>query len=230
MPIEEDKTMRKRLNLKLNLTLAVLLLTAALSAPAEVHEVTVRNFEFSPADLTITEGDIVRWVWESGSHTVTSGVPCQGDGLFNSPLSQANPEFEFTFIGQLGTIPYFCIPHCAANMVGSITVEPDFSGIDGERGDPTLANLTSLRASPNPFSFSTALRFGLGQVGHVRLTVHDPSGRLVTTLADRPFAAGTHALAWDGRSDAGIDLPGGIYFGSLTVEGSRTTAPILVLR
>ena len=95
-------------------------------AQAETHVVTVRNFA-DLANLTITEGDVVRWEWESGGHTVTSGTgpsdPNAGE-LFNAPMNSSNQVFEFTF-DEPGTFPYYCIPHFASGMTASVTVEEE---------------------------------------------------------------------------------------------------------
>ena len=79
------------------------------TAPAfgATHDVIVRNFEFDPPDITVVQGDLVRWTWESGSHTVTSGVPCTADEVFfDDPMTVADPDFEWTVPGDLeGVLP-----------------------------------------------------------------------------------------------------------------------------
>ncbi len=87
---------------------------------------------FSPADITIDEGDTVQWVWSGGSHTVTEGVgggPCVGCA-FDSPLNSGTPTYSVNFDSAfLATNPragnvydYYCQPHQAAGMIGSVTV------------------------------------------------------------------------------------------------------------
>jgi glucose/arabinose dehydrogenase/plastocyanin len=112
----------------LDLTRTALLALGA-AAPvmmgATTHEVAVRSFEFDPQDIIVAPGDTVRWVWESGTHTATSGDNCTFDGLyFDEPIDSSHQLFEWVVPGDVvGEVPYFCRPHCAAfNMVGSITV------------------------------------------------------------------------------------------------------------
>jgi plastocyanin len=88
------------------------------------HTVTVDNFAFSPKDMSIKVGDTVEWTWVAGTHSVTSGSSCTGDGKFDSTLVPPPKTFTQTF-DTAGTFPYFCLAHCASNgMTGTITVTP----------------------------------------------------------------------------------------------------------
>ena len=73
---------------------------------------------------TITAGMTIRWLWESGTHSTTSGPcpPCTGDGLWDSgPLSGFLVTFEHTF-NETGTFPYFCSVH-GSMMTGTVIVD-----------------------------------------------------------------------------------------------------------
>ena len=61
---------------------AAAVVTLGVSGPAmaAIHDVIVRDFEFDPDTVTVEPGDTVRWIWESGDHTVTSGDACVADG------------------------------------------------------------------------------------------------------------------------------------------------------
>ncbi len=81
------------------------------------------NF-FSPETVTISQGDSVTWVWQSGAgtHTVTDGAPPNPPTpLFDSP-QMSSGTFGYRFMVP-GTYPYFCRVHGAA-MSGTITVAP----------------------------------------------------------------------------------------------------------
>lgn len=137
-----------------SLTRALALVTVAagssIAAAGANHEVIVRDFEFDPAEITVAPGETIRWVWESGFHTVTSGTDCNFDGkYFNAPMSVGTPQFEFTIPADIGVdeIDYLCLPHCK-NMIGLITIErmnsepADFNG-DGEVNVLDLLTLLS---------------------------------------------------------------------------------------
>ena len=93
-------------------------------AAAPTHVVKQVGLTFVPANITVEPGDLVRWDWSDGLHTVTSGVPCAPDGAgFDSPLHAGSPTFAYV-IPDDGTtfISYFCIPHCGDGMTGTIAV------------------------------------------------------------------------------------------------------------
>jgi len=85
-------------------------------------------------------------------------------------------------------------------------------------------------ANPNPFPAVTALRYTLPRPGDVRLVVHDVTGRTLRTLADGPVGAGSHALVWDGKDDAGLPLSSGVYFVRLDANGESRTRRVLLAR
>lgn len=116
------------------LTGAIVIAAAATSAFAANHDVTVSNFSFSPADITIDTGDTVTWTWAGGFHNVESGVGGTHDGNFRSgdPTSTVGTMFSVTFDQAFlnahpmanNEYPYYCAIHFGGGMVGSVTVNP----------------------------------------------------------------------------------------------------------
>ncbi len=85
-------------------------------------------------------------------------------------------------------------------------------------------------AAPNPFNPHTKIRFSIGSAAQVQLRIYDVRGALVRTLADRPFPAGLHELAWDGRTDRGGDAGSGAYFIHLAAGGRHENRKVILLR
>jgi len=84
---------------------------------------------------------------------------------------------------------------------------------------------------PNPFLSQSTLRFDLAARSDVKLNVYDVTGRVVRNLYDRPATpAGRYTVAWDGRDDAGHDLPGGMYFYRLDTEHGSDSGRAVKLR
>jgi len=81
------------------------------------------SLTFSPASLSIAQGDTVTWTNTSvTAHTSTSGSPPGGDGLWGSPILNGNAIFSVTFTNAPGAYPYFCSFHYFFGMTGTITV------------------------------------------------------------------------------------------------------------
>jgi amicyanin len=78
--------------------------------------VTIQNFAYSPATLTVPVGTTVTWTNEdSVRHTVTTRT-----SLFDSGLLSQGQTFSYTF-NQKGTYDYYCTVH--PYMTGKIIVE-----------------------------------------------------------------------------------------------------------
>ncbi len=93
---------------------------------------------------------------------------------------------------------------------------------------PECFNL--LQNYPNPFNPVTRITYKCPQKAYVILKVSDITGRVVRTLVDGHYAAGTHTILWDGRDDEGGLLPSGIYFYSIKTEEYNQTNRMLFIR
>jgi plastocyanin len=106
--------------------LAACILSWPVPAEPATHTVLVFDFSFSPSELTIPPGDTVRWQWQAGFHTTTSGAssnPADNPGsLWDSSINSSSPIFEYTFANE-GDFPYFCRFHELSGMKGTITVD-----------------------------------------------------------------------------------------------------------
>jgi hypothetical protein len=86
-------------------------------------------------------------------------------------------------------------------------------------------------AAPNPSrGTAVAIRFGLARADQVDLRIFDVTGRLVKTLARGSFAAGPHAMAWDGTNDSGVGVQQGIYFYRLVTEEGTLSRSVTLQR
>ncbi|MBS0275658.1 MAG: cupredoxin family copper-binding protein [Proteobacteria bacterium] len=97
------------------LALPLLALLAAAPAFADAT-VTIKNFDYSPMDVTIKAGDTVTWKNLDGEpHTVVSV-----DGAFRSKALDENDSYSFKF-DKPGTYKYICSIH--PQMKATITVQ-----------------------------------------------------------------------------------------------------------
>ncbi len=98
-------------------------LAVSVSALAQ-HNVSVQNFSFTPATLTINAGESVTWTNNGGLHNVngaTATFPNNPAGFGNGAASGSNWTYTFTF-NTPGVYQYRCDIH-PAMMQGTITVE-----------------------------------------------------------------------------------------------------------
>ena len=82
------------------------------------NTVTIDNFAFAPAILTVAPGTKVVWANnDEEPHTVMSA---DGGMSFKSPALDTDDKFSFTF-NKPGTYKYFCSIH--PHMTGTIVVK-----------------------------------------------------------------------------------------------------------
>lgn len=86
-----------------------------------------------------------------------------------------------------------------------------------------------LGASPIPFGENVTLHLDLPAAAAARIDVYDATGREVRGLFRGPLASGSHDIGWDGRNDDGLELPDGVYFARVTVDGAQKASRRLVL-
>ncbi|MBV18735.1 MAG: hypothetical protein CMA56_02595 [Euryarchaeota archaeon] len=120
--------------------------TAAVTPEAECdHTVRIApsGIKFSPATLTVNDGDTVCWQWtdESMAHnvveTAAEGETTALEGGISSGEAKETEDFRVTFTGDQD-FTYVCEPHASSDMVGIVTV--------GE-GDPAPASETGSSSS-----------------------------------------------------------------------------------
>ena len=122
------------------LVVTLIALVSCEGEPANTHAPSMANHRFTPETLTIAPGEVVRWANDTDeAHTVTavqdsippgaeyfsSGRAADEDAANDSlgeELLDPGDVFEWTF-EELGTYRYYCIPHRADGMEGTIVVE-----------------------------------------------------------------------------------------------------------
>ena len=83
---------------------------------------------------------------------------------------------------------------------------------------------------PNPFNPSTTIRFTIPSRGSATLAIYDAEGRLVRMLLNEVVPAGTTAVQWDGRNDAGSTVTSGVYFYRLASGKFTASRKMLMLK
>jgi photosystem II stability/assembly factor-like uncharacterized protein len=117
---------------------------------------------------------------------------------------------------------------------------PNFTGViyktrvarhepaDVDESKPITAIAT--RVSPNPSSGSCRVAYRLAREGAVVVQLHDVSGRLVRQLLEGVYPVGDYSPVWDGRDDAGRELPGGVYLTRITTPTGVVAGRLVLAR
>ena len=111
----------------------------------ETHVVTVdsTNLRFTPSTLTINEGDTLRFVW-GGQALPHNSV--EENGVFDSGDPERTLDYGHVFdYDSAGTYSFFCEPHQAVGMTGSVTVVDVEAPVEEQNN--TIGTSTSERDS-----------------------------------------------------------------------------------
>lgn len=98
--------------------------------------VTIADFSFSPASLTVNQGDTVTWV----NNGPTSHSATANNGSFNTGILKKGQSASHTF-AQAGTFSYYCQPH--PYMKGTIVVQAAQTGGGSSDGSETAGSTDS---------------------------------------------------------------------------------------
>ena len=106
-----------------------------------VGDVATGSYRFEPANITVKQGDGIKWIMVSGGPhnvafdvaTVPADVKAQLDAnmgtdkmgeLSSSMKMNPNETITVSFANiKAGKYPYICVPHLAMNMRGVVTVQ-----------------------------------------------------------------------------------------------------------
>ncbi|HEX8068710.1 MAG TPA: plastocyanin/azurin family copper-binding protein [Pyrinomonadaceae bacterium] len=104
--------MKKSVSLALVATCCLLVATTAqtrgrrkAAAAQDAATVTLTNFQFAPATVTVKAGGTVTWTNKEGTHTVSAD-----NGAWESPTLSAGQSFSQKF-DKPGTYRYYCSFH-----------------------------------------------------------------------------------------------------------------------
>ena len=142
------------------------------------------------------------------------------------------PGFEAVNIEPQGTIDlFYAVSHgtSESEMLANLDLAEaefieNFLSVNTQPAVQPL-NFTLNQNYPNPFNPTTNISFNLKKSGQVILSVYNTSGQEVAVLIDSGMANGLHTIEFDASN-----LPSGLYFYKLSVNGFETTRKMLLLK
>ena len=179
--------------------------------------------------------------------TVTANDPDPGDALLwlNSSMINLPPGHDASFSVNSsftsGTFIWTPTPSDSGNYTVTFAAGNVLAGrhptIVHVVGTPTAVDpaaapgVTRLEQNrPNPFHPGTEITYRLAKSGTARLSVYEPSGRLVRVISSGSESAGPHLARWDGKDARGQRAASGVYILRLEADGAKLTRRMLLLR
>jgi len=125
-----------------------------------------------------------------------------------------------------------CPPAEVASSTTIAATESNPSTAPAVDGTPAAAPMTEslglprqfmlMQNFPNPFKFSTTIRYALPEASRVQLAVYNILGERVATLVDGVVEAGDHSAVWNATGTNGRALAPGMYMYRMQATSVRT--------
>jgi len=77
---------------------------------------------------------------------------------------------------------------------------------------------------PNPFNPITKIRYSVPQLAQVQIKIFDVLGKEIAILVNEEKPAGNYEVEFNSHSDAGQNLPSGVYFYQLRIRDPETSS------
>ena len=87
---------------------------------ATTHKIKVSDFQFSPKITNAKVGDVILFIWVSGTHTTTSLKIPKNAKPWDAPMTATNTKYKYV-ITKAGTYNFDCTIH-SLSMTGKIKV------------------------------------------------------------------------------------------------------------
>ena len=179
---------------------------------------------------------------------------CGGDSSGQDPVIAGKRLSEWGVVPQADTWTLVSIPisevpldergRFMGILIGGYVKETfyldDMKLVAQEPPEPTWVETSEVKAMPsgcvlsqnvpNPFNPATQISFSVAKRSRVKIVLYNVLGQRVRTLVDAKHNAGTYAVRWDGKDDAGRQVGSGVYIGRLEAGGSVSVRKLVLLR
>jgi hypothetical protein len=151
----------------------------------------------------------------------TAPWPTEPNGT-GASLELINPSYDNALASSWKSSP---LPHGTPGEKNG-----SYINVSVTEGPMANGNLLLEQNYPNPFTITTGIRFEVPKRDHVRLTIYDMQGRVVSMLINGQMDPGRHDTFWDGTSGDGIKLPSGMYILRLETSGLSANRRMTIIR
>jgi PKD repeat protein len=152
----------------------------------------------------ISSGSPIQWVWDFGDGTIIN--------------REQNPSHIYENSGT------FSVKLVVFDGTDTDSLTKDSYIIVGPLGvnDFIINSFELFQNYPNPMKESTTIKYSLENVCRISVRIFDNLGNEVKTIISSNIKpAGIHHLDWNGKDNNGKQVPSGVYYIELSVEGSN---------
>jgi M6 family metalloprotease-like protein len=165
-------------------------------------------------DVTDEDGDPTTYEWYE-------------EGVLEQSGSDATYDYQ---AGPAGSVETVMAVATDGELADSLTwVVTADSTLSADGGLP-VPGAPGLAVSPTPFGTAATIRCTLPEAGHLRVAVHDLSGRAVSALYEGFHGGGTARFVWDGTDGSGAPVASGVYFVRMTAGTATLSEKLVLLR
>ncbi|NNE44105.1 MAG: T9SS type A sorting domain-containing protein [Gemmatimonadetes bacterium] len=192
-----------------------------------VDQIAAHPFRFNPGTTGMNPQIAFNGEDAHLNFTVSVIVEDASSFTITQPALDANQDFTYVVPQTWDQITYVgVIVTNSKRSTGTKTYTLDVTETMGAvdvsvSPGPQVDRLQLHAAAPNPFRAATDIRFSMPRDERATVRILDVAGRTVRVLQDGVFVAGENTVRWDGRNNAGVKVPAGVYWSRVeTAEGS----------
>ena len=198
------------------------------SSPYEFNQSTQQAFYFiEDVDFNIQHGD---WIVAYNDNIIVGSRQWNGDYTDIPVMGSDGSAYSVGYCNN-GDVPKFVwidsngkshdisinYPEWQNNEIYNISLNYMSSSIPSE--------YALIQNYPNPFNPSTTISFTAPYDGHVKVSIFDINGRLVSTLLDDNISSGYHDVIWDAS-----DMSAGLYVYTLQSENISISGKMILMK
>jgi len=201
--------------------LALLLSSFYLNVSSKTWTVLSSGTTFTPATVTINQGDSVKFTLDASHNAVEVSQT-----VWNANGNTSNNGFSVPFSGgtvtpsklAIGTHYYVCTPHTSFGMKGRIIVQ-------AATGLAETILESNVSVFPNPVVDQLNVRLNLTESTILEVALYDIQGKLVSILLPKTLVSGAFTQSFPISNE----LRPGVYFVRMTMGNNTTYRKVIHL-
>ena len=155
-----------------------------------------------------------------------------GFNSIHGEITLRAPAVKNTVFARVETDGIRAMPteRCGDYLVTKVTSPGTYMLVKGEDTNVVPLTYGIEKVSPNPFGNNQIVQFSIPVDTRITLSVVDISGRIIKTLMNGEYRAGSYSVVWDGTNGAGKKVSSGIYFILLNSELGKISHKTVYVR